>query len=211
MKIKNIVFDLGGVIMTIDQPSAVKRFSELGLSDAAERLDPYTQAGFFGDLEEGRITAEEFRQLLSHAAGNDLTLEQCEYAWRGYVSEVPARNLKMLETLRNRGFRLILLSNTNPFMMHWALSNEFSGDGHSLSDYFDALYLSFREKVMKPNEKIFRNMLIGEHIFPDETLFVDDSPRNVAAASELGIHTFCPENGSDWTSRIFSEIEAIKE
>ena len=211
MTIKNIVFDLGGVIMTIDQPAAVRRFTELGLSDAEERLDPYTQAGFFGDLEEGSITAEEFRQQLSQAVGGELTLDQCEYAWRGYVREVPPRNLKMLETLRDRGFRLILLSNTNPFMMHWALSDRFSGDGHSLADYFDALYLSFREKVMKPSERIYRKMLIGERIFPDETLFVDDSPRNVAAASELGIHTFCPENGADWTREIMAEIEAIKE
>ena len=127
------------------------------------------------------------------------------------MREVPPRNLKMIEALRERGFRLILLSTTNPFMMHWALSDRFSGDGHSLADYFDALYLSFREKVMKPSERIYRKMLIGERIFPDETLFVDDSPRNVAAASELGIHTFCPENGADWTREIMAEIEAIKE
>ena len=60
MKIKNIMFDLGGVIMTIDQPSAVKRFKEIGLEDAERRLDPYTQSGIFGDLEEGKITADEF-------------------------------------------------------------------------------------------------------------------------------------------------------
>ncbi len=210
MKIKNLVFDLGGVIMTIDQPAAVKRFTELGLIDAEQRLDPYTQAGFFGELEEGHITAEEFRSRLSDVVGHELTLEQCEHAWRGYVGEVPVRNLRTLENLRSRGFRMILLSNTNPFMMHWALSDQFSGDGHSLSDYFDALYLSFREKVMKPNEHIYRKMLVGEKIFPDETLFIDDSPRNVAAASELGIHTFCPLNGSDWTKCIFEEIEAIK-
>ena len=50
MNIKNIMFDLGGVIMTIDQPSAVKRFKEIGLEDADRRLDPYTQSGIFGDL-----------------------------------------------------------------------------------------------------------------------------------------------------------------
>ena len=52
--IKNIVFDLGGVIMTIDQSQAVRRFKELGLEDAEQRLDPYTQSGIFGDLEEDR-------------------------------------------------------------------------------------------------------------------------------------------------------------
>ena len=59
--IKNIVFDLGGVIMTIDQEEAVRRFKELGLANAERHLDPYTQTGIFGDIEEGKITAEDFR------------------------------------------------------------------------------------------------------------------------------------------------------
>ena len=54
-KVKNIMFDLGGVIMTIDQPSAVRRFKEIGLKDAEKRLDPYTQSGIFGGLEEGSV------------------------------------------------------------------------------------------------------------------------------------------------------------
>ena len=60
--IKNIIFDFGGVIITLDQPQAVRRFEALGLHDAAQRLDPYTQGGIFGDLEAGRITADEFQQ-----------------------------------------------------------------------------------------------------------------------------------------------------
>ena len=77
--IKNIVFDLGGVIMTIDQSEAVRRFKALGLEDAEARLDPYTQSGIFGELEEGKITAEDFRrelgalvQLLGHVAHDSL-------------------------------------------------------------------------------------------------------------------------------------------
>ena len=58
--IKNIIFDLGGVIITLDHQYAVKCFERLGLPDAALQLDPYTQGGMFGDLEEGKITAEEF-------------------------------------------------------------------------------------------------------------------------------------------------------
>ena len=59
-KVKNIMFDLGGVIMTIDQLSAVRRFKEIGLKDAEKRLDTYTQSGIFGDLEEGKISASDF-------------------------------------------------------------------------------------------------------------------------------------------------------
>ena len=59
--IRCILFDLGGVVITIDQDQAVKRFKEIGLKDAEKRLDPYTQSGIFGDLEAGAISAEQFR------------------------------------------------------------------------------------------------------------------------------------------------------
>ena len=60
---------------------------------------------------------------------------------------------------------------------------------------------------MKPDESFFRYVLSKERVLPEETLFVDDGPRNVAAASELGIHTFCPQNGADWTKEIFEYLK----
>ena len=63
--IKNIIFDLGGVIMTLDPPEAIRRFKALGLADAEQQMDSYTQGGIFGELEEGKISAETFRQELS--------------------------------------------------------------------------------------------------------------------------------------------------
>lgn len=206
-KIKNILFDLGGVIITIDQPQAVKRFKEIGLADAEKRLDPYTQSDIFGDLEIGKIDAEQFRAKLSCIIGHDVTAEQCLYAWKGYCKELPKRNLDALRRLRKEGYRIILLSNTNPFMMSWALSDEFDGEGHSLADYMDAMYMSYKCKVMKPDGVFFRKVLADERINPDETLFVDDGPRNVASASELGIHTYCPKNGGDWTETIYKYLD----
>lgn len=197
--IKNIIFDLGGVIMTIDQNEALRRFSELGLENAEKWLDPYTQAGIFGDVEEGKITADTFCMELSSIIGRSLTFNECKYAWLGYRKCVPQRNLNALQKLRNDGYRLILLSNTNPFMMSWGLSGEFDGKGNSLNDYFDALYLSYKLGVMKPSAEFFKRVLESEKILPAESLFVDDGPRNIAAATKLGLHTFCPENGVDWT------------
>ena len=75
--IKNLIFDLGGVIMTIDQSEALRRFKETGLTDAETYLDPYTQSGIFGDVEEGKITAEEFRAELSRIIGRELTFDEC--------------------------------------------------------------------------------------------------------------------------------------
>lgn len=204
--IKNIIFDLGGVIMTIDQNEALRRFKELGVADIESRLDPYTQTGIFGDVEEGKITAEEFRVALSRIVGRTLSFDECKYGWLGYRKEVPQRNLDVLKRLRGNGYRLILLSNTNPFMMSWALTKDFDGGNGSLEDYFDALYLSFRLGVMKPNLRFFQTVTDNEHIQPEESLFVDDGPRNVEAARRLGFNTMCPVNGEDWTEKLMEML-----
>lgn len=206
MAVKNIMFDLGGVIMTIDQPSAVERFKEIGLKDADTRLDLYTQSGIFGDLEEGKITDREFIRELSKLVGRELSYDECKYAWRGYTKEVPMRNIKVLDKLKSMGYRLILISNTNPFMMDWAMSSDFSGDGRPLSAFFDSMYMSYKMKVMKPNERMFSEIIRQEGINPEETLFVDDGPKNVSMGKTLGLKTFCPKNGEDWTSEIMKFI-----
>ncbi len=199
---KTVIFDLGGVILTLDQQQAVDRFTALGLKDAGQRLNAYTQQGIFGDLEHGLISAEDFRRELSQLIGHEVTHEQCAYAWQGYAKELPQRNLKLLQQLRQEGYRVLLLSNTNPFMMEWVESERFDGHGHPLSYYFDACYLSYEMKLMKPSEQIFREVLRREKTFATEVLFVDDGPRNVAVASQLGMHTFLPVNGEDWTEKI---------
>ena len=210
--IKTIIFDLGGVIITLDQSQAVRRFEEIGVDDVGERLNAYAQSGIFGDLEAGRITAEDFRHELSLLAGHEVTHEQCAYAWQGYAKEVPPRNLEALKRLRQEGSRVLLLSNTNPYMMEWVESERFDGYGHPVSAYFDALYLSYQLKMMKPSEAIFREVLRQEKTFASEVLFVDDGPQNVAIASQLGMRTLCPENGEDWREMLFDILkeEGIK-
>lgn len=205
-RIRNIIFDLGGVIITLDQPQAIRRFQELGLKDAAERLDAYTQSGIFGDLERGRIDAEGFRQGLSQLIGREVSYEECRYGWLGYCRELPKRNIEALKQLRSEGYRLILLSNTNPYMMSWVMSPEFDGEGHSLDYYMDACYMSYQLGVMKPDTEFFRQVLTREQIAPSQTLFIDDGPRNVAVACQMGIRTFCPKNGADWTKEIYQYL-----
>lgn len=202
-KIKRIAFDFGGVIIRQNQQQAVERFKQIGLLDAEERLGAYTQQGIFGQLEEGKITAEDFRWQLSLLIGRAVTIEDCSYAWRGYCDGLPQRNLEALQRLRREGYGLSILSNTNPFMMGWALSKDFDGNGHSLADYVDALYLSYQMKVMKPSAEIFRRVLEAEGVRPEELLFVDDSSHNISAAQQLGITTFQPVNGEDWTAELF--------
>lgn len=200
--IKTILFDMGGVIMPIDRLEAVRRFKELGLSDAEQQLDEYTQNGIFGDLEEGKITTEDFRRELSLMVGRELTNDECRYAVLGYAMPVPEQNLKKLEELRSRGYRIVLLSNTNPHMMSYVRSSEFDGHGHGIGYYLDEIYTSYECGAMKPSPVFFKNVMEKESLNSDETLFLDDGPSNISAADALGIQTLFVEKGTDWTLTI---------
>ncbi len=192
--------------MTLDPQQAASRFEEIGLKNAGQYLDSYTQQGIFGDLEGGVIDAETFRVELSKLIGREVSYEECCYAWQGYAKDLPQRNLDILKRLRAEGYRLVLLSNTNPYMMEWVLSARFDGNGHGVDYYFDAIYLSYEMHVMKPDKRFFMRVLEAEQQKPQDCLFVDDGPRNVASAGELGIRTFCPENGADWTKEIYEYL-----
>lgn len=184
-------------MLALSFEQAVKRFEEIGLADARQRLDAFEQKGIFGDLESGRISAEDFRRELSLLVGRELSMDDCYQAWHGYVDHVPKRNLEAILSLRAKGYKVCLLSNTNPFMMQWA-DNDFDGEGHPISYFFDAMYLSYECQTMKPRREIFEMMLKGQQAQPEETLFVDDGPRNVEAAKALGMQTLCPQNNEDW-------------
>lgn len=184
-------------MLALSFEQAVKRFEEIGLADARQRLDAFEQKGIFGDLESGRISAEDFRRELSLLVGRELSMDDCYQAWHGYVDHVPKRNLEAILSLRAKGYKVCLLSNTNPFMMQWA-DNDFDGEGHPIGYFFDAMYLSYECKAMKPRREIFEMMLKGQLAQPEETLFVDDGPRNVEAAIALGMQTLCPQNNEDW-------------
>ncbi len=203
----HVVFDLGGVVFRLDKSIAIERFKEIGVSRVEEFLDDYAQKGIFGDLEAGILSAEQYCEQLSQIAGKQLSMQELEYAWTGYAAELYQRNFDALLFLRRNGFPVALLSNTNPFMMRWARSNEFDGNGHGLDYYFDRLYLSYEMRMMKPSLKIFKAMIGGEQTSPENILFIDDSASNCEAAAALGIQTLNPANGGDWRSDVFSILE----
>jgi putative hydrolase of the HAD superfamily len=197
--IKNIVFDLGGVIITLDRDEAVRRFLAAGARDAAKLLNPYHQNGIFLELEEGRLSREAFYDAFRKSTGSPASNEVIDAGWLGFMKEVPVNKLRLLEDLRARGYRLYLLSNTNPVIMEWALSPDFSADKKPLDAYFDKLYLSYQMKCVKPDAVIFRTMIADAGLIPSETLFLDDGSANVQMGAQLGFKTYQPVNGEDFT------------
>ena len=152
--IKNIVFDFGGVIVDIDRDKAVQAFIKLGLADADTRLDKYHQTGIFQELEEGKLSADEFRKQLGDLCGRPLTMEETKQAWLGFFNEVNLNKLDYILELR-KSYHVYILSNTNPFVMSWACSPDFSSKKKPLNDYCDKLYLSYQVGHTKPAPEIF--------------------------------------------------------
>ena len=196
--IRNIVFDLGGVLITLDRGEAVNRFKKMGLENAEELLNAYHQKGLFLELEEGILSREEFYEEVRKEAGKFISEETIDSGWMGFMKEVPEYKMVMLEELRQKGYRLYLLSNTNPIIMDWAYTPAFSPQGKSLDEYFDKLYLSYQIKYTKPNPEIFKFMFEDSGMIPSESLFIDDGEANVEMGKQLGMKTYLAENGEDF-------------
>lgn len=207
MKIKTIIYDYGGVIMTSAQEEAVRRFSEIGIVPDLMPLDKYNQQGVFLALEDGSITADEFRDELNRRCGRNNTHDDYRWACLGYVGEIPKRNLQLFRLLRQKGYRQLLLSNTNPYMMSWAMSPDFDGEGRALCDYLDACYCSYELRMLKPNPAIFQFVIDHENITPETTIFVDDNESNIRVARDMGFHTLQPVNGVDWTNDLLHQLD----
>lgn len=203
--LKNIIFDLGGVILTLDRERAVRRFQSLGVANAAELLDPYEQKGSFLGYEQGSVSTEALCRYLTPYAGHPLTPDDIRYAWLGFVVDVPQYKLDYILALR-RHYAVYLLSNTNPAIQDWAQSPRFSAAGKPVEAYFDKLYLSYKMGLTKPDPRIFQRMAADAGIDPAASLFVDDGARNIETAAALGFQTYQPANGEDWRAALDARL-----
>lgn len=205
--IKNIYFDMGGVIFDQNTEEAFRRFRAIGI-DTDYYMGQFGQRDFFLDLESGRIDATEFCQKLREVTGRDLTEEQIRHCWLGFYDGVPVERLDDLERLRKH-YRLGLLSNTNPFMMAFTRSADFSERRKPITDYFDALFLSYEMKVCKPDPDIFRQVLAADGAKAEECLFVDDSRKNTDAARRLGFQVLHVEPNAQWMPQLRAVLERL--
>ncbi len=186
--IKNLLFDLGGVIMDIRRENCVKAFQELGMSDIGEFLGDYGQKGAFKLLEEGALTPDEFRAEIMKSCPRGTAGSQIDDAFNQFLVGIPAYRLEALAGLRRR-FGVYLLSNTNKIMWDSRIAEEFRKiPGREMDSYFDGTVTSFEARALKPSAEIFGYAVRKLGIVPEETLFLDDSQENIRAAVALGFH-----------------------
>lgn len=144
--IKNILFDMGGVIFRQNSEEAFRRFREAGVN-TDEYMGEYGQKGFFLDVETGKIDAGEFCRRMAEAAGREsVGWDEAQYCWLGFIRDVPLNRLHNLLKLKEE-YHICLLSNTNPFIMAFTRSDKFSDEHKPISDYFDTLFCSYGAPV----------------------------------------------------------------
>ncbi|NDP20476.1 MAG: HAD family phosphatase [Paludibacter sp.] len=194
--ISTIIFDLGGVLINLDLPQCILNFKQLGIPDIENYLSNFGQSGFFLSFEKGHIGIDEFRNEIRKFGTKPITDNQIDQTWCSFLCDIPIEKLKILTELKKK-YRLILLSNTNPLHLEVSASAEFAKEGKTISDYFDAFYLSYEMKMVKPDAEIFVKLLHNEQGEPNQFLFLDDGLKNIEQANKLGIQTYLVKEDED--------------
>jgi len=201
--IKNIVFDMGGVLVDVHRERAIEAFKAIGVANASELIDSYHHKGIFLDIESGAIDEDEFCRLLCLEAGKEIAKEEIEKAWRSIIDPPEEYKLQYLLDLRLEGYRTYILSNNNSFLIDgWARKAEFTCLGKPLPDFFDRCYFSYQMGCVKPGKEIFGMFIEHSGVEPCETLYLDDSLANIEAAAKAGFETIYIENGTDWREAV---------
>ena len=197
--IKNVILDLGGVIIGITWSRCIDAFAQLGVTDIRQNdVSDYLQKELFMQFELGTISPHAFRAGIRRKTEREITDEEINYAWIQMLGEVTTEKLDLLLDLHQR-YNTFLLSNTNLLHWQWIASKYFNYRGLQADDFFDRIYLSYELHMQKPNTDIFQFVLEDAHIQAEETLFLDDSLANCKAAEGLKINSYNVQPREDWS------------
>lgn len=189
MAIKNIIFDLGGVIYDINYQNTIDAFTDLGALNAKSLYSQAEQSKLFDQYEIGAITTDQFIKGLKRELPKGVTPEEIKLAWNIMLTGIPEHRLDFLEEVAER-YNIYLLSNTNELHLNQINEEMDKFDYGDLRSYFDGVYYSFEIGLRKPNLDIFETIIEREELDPEETLFIDDSAQHVKGAKKAGLHAF---------------------
>lgn len=195
--IKNIIFDLGGVIFDIRYQNVPEAFSKLGFSDFDKVYTQAAQSGPIDLFEEGNISVEEFRDYIRSLSPISLTDQQIDDAWNAIIIDVPAERVEMLKMLKKK-YNIFLFSNTNQLnydKFKVQLRQKFGYD--IFDELFVKAYFSHLMHLRKPLVSAFQFVIDEQHLNPAETLFIDDTIRHIEGARQVGLNTYLLPKGED--------------
>lgn len=197
-----IIFDLGGVIINLDYELTTNAFQELGMSNFKESYSQLAQNSLFDDFETGKISSQHFINKLLPFLHLGTNANQVVHAWNSMILDVPNKKIELLTSLRSK-FRLFLLSNTNDIHMVKVRREWKKVSDQPMEDYFETIFLSNEMGLRKPDPYIFNVVCREKGLYPEKTLFIDDSPQHIAGARSIGLHTIHLTNPEDLYS-VFS-------
>ena len=186
--IKNIIFDLGQVLLDLDKKKCLDAFSEAGFTTAGELLEQNKRNQLFGAYECGDITSAEFRNAVRSMCTTAYSDNEIDAIWNAMLVAIPIEKLHFLIELRKR-YKVCLLSNTNEIHWDYIVAHFFEQQSIKPETCFDYIFLSYKMKEKKPNSAIYQKALETGNMKPEETLFIDDIKENCQAAAALGIQT----------------------
>ena len=207
-QIKNIIFDLGGVIINLDIPKTISEFNKLSNQPFESIYNQLQQTPVFDLFDKGQITEKDFFVELKKALQNDVTDEELLFAWNAMLLDFPKHRLELLSKLKPN-YRLFLLSNTNEsHVLEFEKTLVASHGYQNLEPFFEKVYYSCRMNQRKPNADIFESVLNENNLIAEETLFIDDSPQHVEGALTLGVKAMLLEKNNE-VEDLLKELKLI--
>lgn len=188
-KIKNIIFDFGGVILNIDHQRLENAFRDLNISDFDLLFNQASQSTLFQDLEKGIISNAEFRIKIRDYIGIEISDEKLDFTWNQIIGDYPKHRIELLKSIQEN-YKTFILSNTNSIHYDKYIRQFNDEYGFDFSSLFTNTYWSFHFGKRKPDPDPFLHMLENENLKPEETLFIDDSIQNIIIARKLNIFAF---------------------
>jgi putative hydrolase of the HAD superfamily len=192
--IKNIVFDLGGVLLNIDPQKTIKAFSGLGMQQLVGDKGLSYDHDIFYQMEQGQISPDEFRNGILQLLPGKVTFEEIDSAWTAMLLDFPAIRVNLVKKLR-RDYKIYLFSNTNAIHVAKYQANFRNQHGFEVSSLFEKDFHSNEIGYRKPSPESFQEIIRLSGINPEESLFIDDSLPNVEAAIAVGLKGFWLQPG----------------
>lgn len=204
--IKAIIFDMGGVIVDLDIEDCKRAFKEyLGYYRIDELIDPCHQKGIYGDLEEGKISGDEFRRIVLQDSDPGALADNVDKAMWHILTGISPYKVEMLKRL-SESYDLYLLSNNNPVCLPRAKAI-FEDAGIPLEKIFRKCFYSFEMKALKPSETFYKAVVREIGIPAEQMFFIDDSQKNVDGAIAAGLPAVYYEPGTDLETLINNVLE----
>ncbi len=187
--VKNIIFDLGGVLLDIDPAKTNAAFEKLGIANFKNNYSLHKADSLFDDLETGKASELDFYNGIRNIDNNDLSNRDIEAAWNALLLDFRVESLSWIKQNASK-YNFFLLSNTNGIHQK-AFYNHFTQQTGQLNfdAYFTKAYYSHQIGLRKPNAAIYNFLLADAGIKAEESIFIDDLLKNIEAAAAAGLQT----------------------